>query len=327
MTTLVPSHRLLQSRWLRWLPYLLLLWLLAGCDSHLDSASDYQPQFSLQPASQMQQRTVRVGIHPLHNPALLFERYAPIVERLNTRIPQARFTLEASRNYAEFEEKLAQRQLDIALPNPYQTLQAQRYGYRVFGKMGDDAMFRGVVLVRADSAVHHPRDLRGKAISFPSPTALAATLQPQLALHQQGLPFGSYEARYVGSQESSIMNVVLGHTAAGATWPAPWQSFQHTQPELAAQLRVLLETPSLVNNALVAKDDLPASLLDAVAQVFFTLHTDATGQAMLAALPVSRFEPASLQTYAPVQRFLDDYARQIHPLAPEATPPDALEQP
>lgn len=323
MNRLTPHHRWPQQHWMQWLLCLLLAWGLMGCGARLDDSEDYQPQFSTQPAHQGLQRTVRVGIHPLHNPALLFERYGPIVARLNARIPQARFTLEASRNYADFEEKLAQRQLDIALPNPYQTLQALRYGYRIFGKMGDDSMFRGVVLVRADSSFHQPSDLRGQAISFPSATALAATLQPQLALHQQGLPFGSYEARYVGSQESAIMNVVMGHTAAGATWPAPWLNFQQSQPQLAGQLRVLLETPPLVNNALIAKDDLPAPLLDAIAQVFLTLHTDAAGQTLLAALPVSRFERASAQTYEPVRRFLAEYERQIHPLEP----PDAQDPP
>lgn len=303
------------SHWPRWLLFCLLLtWLLPGCKARLDSSADYRPTFGAQPTSQVQQRPVRVGIHPLHNPALLFQRYGPIVERLNERIPQALFTLEASRNYQEFEDKLARRQLDIALPNPYQTLQAQEHGYRIFGKMGDDDMFRGLVLVRIDSDIHQPSQLRGRAISFPSATALAATMQPQLALHQQGLPFDSYEARYVGSQESSIMNVILGQTAAGATWPAPWQSFQQTHPEQARQLRVLLQTPPLVNNALMAKDDLPEPLLQAVADVLFTLHQDDAGQAMLAALPVSRFEPASASTYQPVQQFLDEYERQIRPL-------------
>lgn len=300
--------------WPRWLACLLLLCLLCACKERLPSSAGYQPQFGSQPAHQVQQRQIRVGIHPLHNPALLFKRYGPLVERLNARIPQAYFTLEASRSYQDFEDKLARRQLDIALPNPYQALQAQRHGYRVFGKMGDDSLFRGLVLVRADSPVQQPSELRSQAISFPSSTALAATMLPQLELHRQGLPFGSYQVRYVGSQESSIMHVILGDSAAGATWPVPWISFQHSHPQLAQQLRVLLQTPALVNNALVARDDLPPPLLEAISQVFFTLQADAAGQAMLQDLGVPYFERAGAHTYQPVQQFLDEYGRQIYPI-------------
>lgn len=42
---------------------------------------------------------------------------------------------------------------------------------------------------------------------------------------------------HVGSQESSIMSVYLHHSAAAATWPAPWISFQKERPEAAKELK------------------------------------------------------------------------------------------
>ena len=93
------------------------------------------------------------AIHPLNNPVRLFEIYGPLIDYLNRNIPDAKFRLEASRNYEEFEKKLYARQVDFALPNPYQTLNSLNHGYHVIAKMGDDYKFTGVILVRRDSGI------------------------------------------------------------------------------------------------------------------------------------------------------------------------------
>ncbi len=141
-------------------------------------------------------------------------------------------------------------------------------------------------------------------------------MQPQLELQQQGLPWGSYQALYVGSQESSIMNVFIGQTAAGATWPTPWQAFQNSFPNRAEQLEVLLQTPSLINNSWIALDSLPPELIDQVGQVLFDLHKSQHGRDILAQLPLQSFEPASNQDYARVQDFIDEFSRSVREVAP-----------
>lgn len=290
--------------------------LLLGCEPQESAFVSYEPSYSQVAPGLSERLQVRVGIHPLHNPELLFERYGPIVEVLNQRISDAHFVLEASRNYEEFENKLAEQRLQLALPNPYQTLKALEQGYHVFGKMADDRVFRGLVLVRKAGPFQQVADLQGERISFPSATALAATMLPQYELQQSGLPWGSYEPLYVGSQESAMMNVLLGKTAAGATWPVPWAAFQKTAPLQAAQLKVLLETRSLVNNSWMAADSMPPELVEQVGQVLFNLHESEQGQAILSALPLQRFDPASNQDYVPVRHFVSDFTQHIRPVVP-----------
>jgi phosphonate transport system substrate-binding protein len=230
------------------------------------------------------------AIHPLHNPVRLFEVYGPLIEYLNRNIPGTTFRLEASRNYEEFENKLYGRQFDFALPNPYQTLNSLGHGYHVIAKMGDDYKFTGIILVRRDSSIKKVSDLKGKKVSYPARTALAATMMPQYYLHTHGLDVNrDIENLYVGSQESSIMNVYLGQTAAGATWPLPWESFQKEHPDQAAALELKWETEPLINNGVVAKDDVPDALVKRVAQLLDTLHTSEEGRAILARMPLSRF--------------------------------------
>jgi phosphonate transport system substrate-binding protein len=299
------------ARFRRFLPMLALL--LAGCGD-ADRQTAYQPEFGQQATAAAAQKQYRFAVHPLHNPERLFARYGPIIDRLNAAIPEARFVLEASRNYEEFDKKLYGREFDLALPNPYQTINALRHGYQVFGKMGDDDKFRGIFLVRSDSPIREVADLRGKVVSFPAPTALAATMLPQHYLQIHGLPIAAYEARYVGSQESSIMNAYLGDAAAGATWPPPWIAFQKDHPERAAQLKVLWSTEPLPNNGLVARDDFPPALLAKVAAVLFGLHGSPEGRAILEQLPLSRFEPANAATYQPVRDFVAHFSKTVRAL-------------
>jgi len=288
--------------------------LFSGCDQNAKPAA-YQPEFGSKPQfAAPSKKEYLFGVHPLHNPERLFAVYGPIIDLLNQRIPEVHLTLEASRNYDEFDKKLYARHFDLALPNPYQTVNALKHGYRVFGKMGDDAMFRGIFIVRKDSGIRNVADLKGKAVSFPAKTALAATMMPQYYLYQHGLPLNAYEASYVGSQESSIMNVYLGNTAAGATWPPPWIAFKKDHHDIAAQLKIQWMTAPLVNNSLVARDDFPPALLKQIAEIIFSLHDSPQGREMLARIPLSRFETASDATYQPVYEFIEKFAKTVPPV-------------
>ncbi|HYC02040.1 MAG TPA: PhnD/SsuA/transferrin family substrate-binding protein [Azospirillaceae bacterium] len=283
--------------------------VLAACDA---PEPDYAPRFTADPPTQL--RTLVLGVHPLHNPKRLFEVYQPLVDHLNAGLQGVRIRLEASNSYGAFDEKMAARRFDLALPNPYQTLNSLGQGYRVFGKMADDGAFRGIILVRRDSGIDDPADLKGKAVSYPAPTALAATMMPQWFLHRQGIDvMRELENRYVGSQESSIMNVQLGHVAAGATWPAPWRAFQREHPDLAAQLRVAWETEPLVNNGLVARDDVPAETVARIGALLFAMTSTEAGRAILAPMEVAGFEAADDKVYDRVRRFLVDFERDVRP--------------
>ncbi|MEW6133752.1 MAG: phosphate/phosphite/phosphonate ABC transporter substrate-binding protein [Pseudomonadota bacterium] len=266
-----------------------------------------------------QGRTYVFAIHPLHNPVRLFEMYGPLIDYLNRNISGATFRLEASRNYEEFDRKLYGRKPDFALPNPYQTLNSLRHGYHVIAKMGDDARFTGIILVRRDSGIREVADLKGKKVSYPARTALAATMMPQYFLHAHGLDVNrDIENLYVGSQESSIMNVYLGNVAAGATWLLPWLEFQREQTEKARELEVKWETEPLINNGVVARDDVPPELARQVAHLLDTLHTTEEGRAMLERMQLSRFELADDSSYRVIEDFLRNFSVNVRPLDVDA---------
>ena len=284
---------------------------LSACDD--PEAVDAGPTFGDQTAVSGQEYVF--GVHPLHNPARLHEIFGPMMRHLEEKIPGTTFRLEASRNYAAYDEKLYAGKFHFSLPNPFQTINSLKHDYRVFGKMGDDHNFRGIILVRKDSGIKTVADLKGKAVSFPAPTALAATMMPQYYMQNNGVDVMSeIDVRYVGSQESSIMNVFLGDTVAGATWPPPWNLLSAERPELAEQLEVKWQTEPLPNNGLVVRKDVASDVVDEVASILFSMHKTTDGQAILAKMDLSQFEHADDATYQSVVDFVAKFSTAVRPV-------------
>ena len=257
----------------------------------------------------------RLAVHPLSNPRLLSAAYQPLVDYLNSALTDSQLTLETSRDYPAFEEKFAQREPAFLLPNPWQTLQAIKRGYQVIAMAGDPQDFRGIFLVRRDSDVRRPSDLKGKRVSYPAATALAACIMPQYFLHTQGVAvMRDTQSLYVGSQESSIMNVYLGDTAAGATWPPSWRQFQKDHPNVAAELQVIWQTESLINNSVMVRDDVPAQVRDQVQMSLLGLTQTSAGQAILANMATAAFYPASNSSYDAVARYVERFEREVRTL-------------
>jgi len=256
-----------------------------------------------------------LAVHALHNPAKLIQAYQPLVDHLNNNLHGARISLEASRNYATFEEKYQARKPEFLLPNPWQTLQAMKSGYRVIAMAGEPRDFKGIFVVRRDSRLQRPADLKGKAVSYPSHTALAACIMPQYFLHSHGIDVSKdIDNRYVGSQESSIMNAWLGKTAAGATWPTPWRAFQREHPAEAAQLKVAWETEPLISNAVMARDDIPHQVVEQVRQLLLNLEKAPGGKDILTGMETARFLPAGDASYDVVRGYITRFEKEVRPV-------------
>jgi len=284
---------------------------LIGCQQ--DNSQSYSPQFSTEKIST--ETEYIFGVHPLHNPQRLFDVFNPMMDYLSKNISGAKFKLEASRNYAAYDDKLYAQKFDFSLPNPFQTINAIDKGYNVFAKMGDDKNFRGIILVRKDSDIKQVSDLLNKAVSYPAPTALAATMMPQYYLQNNGVDvIDDLDNRYVGSQESSVMNVFLKQTSAASTWPPPWNALRKERPELDEQLKVMWQTEPLLNNGLVVLPRIPNAITEQVSKLLTELHTHDEGQAILEPMELSQYEIANNQTYQPIRDFIIKFSKEVRPL-------------
>lgn len=288
--------------------FTLTLIALEGCKQ---VPQNLGPKYGAVPQRQTE-RVHILAVHPLHNPRQLVEVYQPLIDYLNKKLVGEKLELEASRDYGSFETKFRKRIPPFLLPNPWQTLQAIKVGYRVIAMAGEPSDFRGIFVVRRDSGIRLPSDLKGKAVSYPSATALAACIMPQFFLHEHGIDINKeIQNRYVGSQESSIMNVYIGQTAAGATWPPPWRAFQKAHPTESAALEVIWETPYLINNSFMVRDDVSSSTREQIRESLLHLQDSQEGRTLLNHLETARFLPASNRDYDVVKRYVDRFEKAV----------------
>ena len=282
--------------------------LLVSCDH---SPTEQPLLYSSAPVAN-QLPIYRLVPHPLYNPQKLSETFLPLVDYLNRQVPGAHIELESSRDYQAYEHKFRAREAEILMPNPWQTIEAMKVGYHVIAMWGDAEDFKGLFIVRKDGGIKTPSDLKGKVVSYPSPTALAAALMPQYFLHKQGIDINKdIKNSYVGSQESSIMNVYLRQSAAGATWPPPWRMFQKDHPNEAAQLKVIWETPSLLNNSLMVRDDVPEAVRQGIRQTLLDLPKTPEGEKILAGMETARFHAADDASYDIVRQFIARFEKEV----------------
>jgi phosphonate transport system substrate-binding protein len=302
--------------------YVSIVILFIGCiciavflNTHRQLNTRQFPSYTSLPNTQSRQ-IYHFAVHPLHNPVKLMQAYQPLIDYLNGRMHDAEFMLEASRDYAAFEVKYHDRMPEVILPNPWQTLQAMQSGYHVIAMAGDAADFKGIFVVRKDGGITTPIDLKGKAVSYPSPTALAACIMPQFFLHKHGINVNKdIENRYVGSQESSIMNAFLKNTAAGATWPPPWRAFQKDHPVEASELKIVWETESLLNNSVMVRDDLPKEIVDLLKVSLEGLENTNEGEKILAGMETTRFHPATNKDYEVVRLYVARFEDEVRKVA------------
>lgn len=287
----------------------LALGLLGGCDK---PAPVEGPRYAAAPTAADSRVHYVFAVHPLHNPQLLHKKFEPLMRHLAAHMPDVAFDLDASNNYADYEGKLRQRVPAFSLPNPYHATLARGWGYRVIAKMADDEAFRGIFLVRKDSPVREPADLKGKVVAYPAPTALAAAMMPQLYLQEHGVDVETQlDNQYVGTHNSAIMNVYLGQSAASATWPVAWEAFRKANPREAAELKVVWQTPRLIQNAVIVRDDVPPAVAARVAALLAGLQDSAEGRAVLEGIDTRGFELSDDRQFDVVVAFLREYERKV----------------
>ncbi len=271
------------------------------------AAEPYKPS-----GTAVAERPVIFGIHPYSTPRDLFAAYEPVARYLEARIPGLHLQIEASRDYRDFEAKLAAGHFDFALPNPYETLLAIDHGYRVIAKMTPDNDFRGLIVARKDKHLHEPRDLIGKTVAFPSATAVAGTMLPLLYLHDHDVDVGrDLTIRYVGSQFSSLLTAYSGDVAACGSTVRFGRVWSRDNPAKAAEMEVLWRTASLPHNGVVARKDVPAGLARQVAVALAGLDKDPGVDQSQFTEDQGHFELAGDATYQPMRNFLVRYDQAI----------------
>ncbi|HHQ68934.1 MAG TPA: phosphate/phosphite/phosphonate ABC transporter substrate-binding protein, partial [Halothiobacillaceae bacterium] len=169
--------------------------------------------------------TAVIGVLALEPKSEAMERWEPLSQYLEQRVPGYQFEIEVF-NYDELAAAVAAAEVDFIFTNPLQYVQLI-YSHQMsaplatlVNRSGDHALaeFGGLVITRSDrSDINSLSDLRGKTVAAVSPKSFGGYLMQTYELSRIGLMAGNnYQVSFVGlPQENVIEAVISGKADAG----------------------------------------------------------------------------------------------------------------
>ena len=240
--------------------------------------------------------TYAVGVVPQFNARTLQSIWTPILQELERRTGHT-FELRGSKSISAFEKQFMAGEFDFAYMNPYHFILASKtQGYlplvRDTGKR-----LRGILVVRKDVAIDDVEQLQDKAIAFPSPNALGASLMLRAQLAREfNLRF---ESRYVKSHDSVYLNVVTGRMAAGG---GVGRTLARQPSEVREQLRVLYTTPAVASHPVTVHPRVPETVRSMVKNALIAMGESESERQLLAKIPIGTAGEALSEDYVPLQK-------------------------
>ncbi len=272
-----------------------LLWLLAGLGA-IPAASPAAP--SAAPA----QTAYIVGVTPQFDPTRLFATWRPLLDALQ-RETGLHFSLRTPAPIPAFEQAYATGAFDFAYVNPYLVGVQNHQGYLPLVR-DTQAPLAGVLVVHRDSPIRLPGELADREVVFPAPKSLAGCLIIRAEL--EDLHGVRVRPRFVGSHDSSFLNVALGQAVAGG---GVVSTLERQRPGIRDLLRVLYRTREVKALPFAAHPRVPESVRERVRAAFLALSATPTGRTLLEGVPMRQAGPADMSDYEPLRTLrLERYA-------------------
>lgn len=238
-----------------------------------------------------------------------FETADLLVQYLNEHLDSVTIQMVACADINDYQTKLRNGDFDATIINGPQLLEAEHHGYRVVGRITDDS--RTVIFVHKDSGIRQFGDIPGHTIALPGNNTLSGTIMPLLYLYRHGVDVKHLRRLYVGSFDSDILSVYLGHASMGTVWKPEWQMILQQRPEIARKLEARWESPPIINAGLLFRLSTRRELTEKVAGLFFQIGKDEEGRRALRRLNITGFERADSSSFRPMEAVLREYESVI----------------
>lgn len=233
----------------------------------------------------------RFGVVPQFEPRKQFAIWAPILREIGRRAGIS-LKLVGSPKIPDFEKSFLSGAFDFAYMNPYHAMLALwTQGYLPLVRDGGRELV-GIVVVGNGSKIADIGDLAGKAVAFPAPNALGASLVVRAALARRNVR--GVSRLFVQTHSSVYLHVALGLAAAGGGVMA---TFRRQPADIRARLRVIWRSRPLPPHPVMAHPRVSAALREKVRQAFLMLGDSEAGRTMLAGIPMKKIIRATRADY------------------------------
>jgi phosphonate transport system substrate-binding protein len=220
------------------------------------------------------QQVFRITAIPDESPTELARKAAPLARYLERKLGvKVEFTPVT--DYAAAVEGLANRQVDLAWLGGFTFVQAS---HRSGGKIvplvqrEEDEKFRSV-FITTQPEIKALTDLKGRNLSFGSPSSTSGHLMPRSFLLAGGIDPDRDLKRvaYSGAHDATVAAVASGKVDAGALNISVWEKLVADGKVDPAKVRVFYTTPAYYDYNWSVHADMPAAQRQKLAQAFTEL--------------------------------------------------------
>ena len=270
-------------------------WLAAGALASWLLA----PAWAAQPPLQM-------GLLPYLSTERLFENFLPMKEYLETQLGR-RIVLSTAPEFRTYVRRAARGDYDIYQTAPHFALLAETdQGYRRVSRLTRE--LDGDIVVRLDSALRRPEDLRGRTVITPDALAITSMLGEEL-LRQRGLkPGEDYRLLRTVSHNNAIMTVLRAEADAALTSAAVYERFA---PELKRELRLLAKTRAVPHMMVMAHRRLSEADYRRLKAALLGFTRDGPGRGFFEKTGYGDMGPISDADMARLRPFLHELREQL----------------
>jgi len=168
-------------------------------------------------------------------------------------------------DYPAAVEALVHKKVDLVWFGGFTHVQAKlRSGGKVvpLAQREEDAKFQSVFIAKVDSGIKSLADMKGKQVSFGSPSSTSGHLMPRSFLLKAGMdPEKDFRrVAYSGAHDATIAAVVAGKVDAAALDITVWRKFVAEQKVDTQQVNVFYTTPGYFNYNWSVHAEMPAAL-------------------------------------------------------------------
>ncbi|OYY66683.1 MAG: putative selenate ABC transporter substrate-binding protein [Burkholderiales bacterium 28-67-8] len=248
------------------------------------------------------QTVLRVTAIPDEAPTELARKFAPLGQYLEAKLG-VKVEWTPVTDYAAAVEALVNKKVDLAWFGGFTFVQASvRSEGRVIPlvQREEDEKFRSVFITDANSGITRLEDLKGKTLSFGSPSSTSGHLMPRSFLLAAKINPDADLKRvsFSGAHDATVAAVASGKVDAGALNISVWDKLVAEKKVDTTVVKVFYTTPGFYDYNWSVHADMPAELRNKITQAFLALDANTPqGKEILGLQRATRFIPTKAENY------------------------------
>ena len=257
--------------------------------------------FSAQSAA-LAEGTLRVTAIPDEAPTELQRKFKPLGEYLEKEIGMKVEFIPVS-DYPASVEALVAKKVDLVWFGGFTFVQAyirSNKNVTPLVQREEDQKFTSVFISRVDSGINQLSDLKGKTLSFGSPSSTSGHLMPRSYLLAEKIDPDTdlKQISFSGAHDATIAAVVGGKVQAGALNASVWNKFVQDKKVDTSVIKVFYTTPPYFDYNWTVRSDLDAKLQEKIRNAFLKLDIKKPEDKVILDLQrATKFIPTKAENY------------------------------